>query len=562
MVNRRFLRDFLQWIVTCFLLTLSLSAAGKSLSVETERQIVEMGDVINLTLKADFQSTQGYLNLEKLKDQFEVLGTQRSNNIQIINGDFQSSTHWLVQLLPKQAGELIIPPFEVEGIQSQPYKLTVLPMQNSMQSGESEPFFMEALVSRSDPYVQSQILYTLRFYYRGRYQSGNIRPPAFGNALTHLLKDGDAFSKRIQGHAYTVHEWVYAIYPQSSGELVVDPPLFNGRIRYNGRLKQVNLKARPVTLKVRPEPKSFSKASENSWLPAEEVILNQSWNLPASGQIRVGDTLTQTVTLQVNGLKSNQLPDLKLPPGEHFKVYPDQPVTQEKPYANGVQSTQTLKRAIIPTQTGTLKIPKQTLHWWNTQTDQLERVTLPAKTLAVLPAAQSASGDGKTGAMTARDLKSTSVQQIQTTESTTLWPWVSALLGLLWLMTLGLWWRSRQALKKRGKMAELREQEEARPHKPVSCEADQLCSLPESELYPAIKEWLKNDFGIAHMDQLADPTLKMAIQTLEAALFNGQVFSEKDRETLCHALKRFEKPQNLADSAQKNNALKPLYGEQ
>ncbi|MBD3777621.1 MAG: BatD family protein, partial [Thiotrichales bacterium] len=108
----------LKWLLTALTLLLSQTLWANSVTVQTDRQQVEMGDIVTLTIDADFQSRLGQPDLSALQDQFELLGSQRSSNIQIVNGDFQTSTRWLVQLLPKQAGELMIPPIDIDGVKS------------------------------------------------------------------------------------------------------------------------------------------------------------------------------------------------------------------------------------------------------------------------------------------------------------------------------------------------------------------------------------------------------------------------------------------------------------
>ncbi|WP_028485541.1 BatD family protein [Thiomicrorhabdus chilensis] len=542
------------------LMTLSCSSWAKTLSVETERQTVEFGDIINLYVTADFQSTASQLNLDKLKDQFEVLGSQRSNNIQIVNGDFQSSTRWLIQLLPKQVGELMIPPFNLGNVSSESYKITVLPLQKSLQSGDLKPYFLEATVTEPEPYVQAQVIYTLRFLYQGRYISGNIRPPEFGDAQVELLKDGAVFNKQLQGKSYTVHEWVYALYPQSSGQLSISSPAFNGRIQLSGRLKQVTEKAESVTLNVLPEAESFKQQAHNAWLPAQKVTLSQEWNLPQQ-TVHVGDSLTQTVTLSVDGLMANQLPDLDLPAQADFKVYADQPVSQQNKLQNGIQSIKQFKRAIIPTTAGTLTIPQQTLYWWDTQSNRLQSSVIEGKTLKVLPATQSPSSEQADQApLQAHDLKAVTPSIMPNTGQGTpssLWMFLSGFLAVLWLFTSVLWYRAQRQLKTL-KLQNTRQVDTTQPQNEQAwSDLENLCALPAGQLYPGILAWLKQAHQIEHLADLPDGDLKNGIQQLEASLFHEGEFTDTQRQTLCAQLKSFSHTDRPAENVSKLQNLYP-----
>lgn len=540
----------LKWLLSVLALLLSQSAWANSVTLEADRQQVEMGDIVTLTIDADFQSRLAQPDFSVLQDQFELLGSQRSSNIQIVNGDFKTRTRWLVQLLPKQAGELMIPPIDIDGVQTQPYSLNVKPLSAPLQ-GALPAFFLQADVSSNRPYVQQQVLYTLRFYYQGRYIDGAIRPPEFGNALVQLLRDGDVFNKQIQGQSYTVYEWVYALYPQQSGALNITTPSFNGRIQFQGRLKQLQETANALSLQVKPQTALFSEQARNAWLPAKRLALKQEWNLP--NQIHVGDSLTQTLTLQAEGLLASQLPTLDFSVGDNFKVYPDQPTSEQKVETSGVISAKQLKRALIATRAGQLTIPQQTFHWWNTQTDRLESIVLPAKTLTVLPAKNH---PATLAPQAANPLVAATPPTIPDASSDKgLWPWLSALFAVLWLLTLGLWWQARRQGQTLKEAQQHSAQTSTEKTQQAGSDIATLCALPPQALYAELKRWLQRQHRIHAFSELQNNPLLDAIRRLEAHLYHAKDWSETERTELCEALKAF----GSARQTTTKSHLKPLY---
>jgi hypothetical protein len=553
MVSNALSQSFKTLLTTlaCMLLSVSLPLWANSVTVQTDRQQVEMGDIVTLTIDADFQSRLGQPDLSALQDQFELLGSQRSSNIQIVNGDFQTSTRWLVQLLPKQAGELMIPPIDIDGVKSQAYQLSVKPLASPLQQGALPPFFLKAEVSPPEPYVQQQVLYTLRFYYQGRYVDGAIRPPQFDNALVQLLRDGEVFNKQIQGQSYTVYEWIYALYPQKSGDLNVSTPSFNGRIQYQGRLKQIQENANDLTLKVKPVAADFTRQAHNAWLPAKRLALKQEWTLP--DEIHVGDSLTQTLTLQADGLMASQLPTLDFSVGDDFKVYPDQPSSDQKASPQGVMGAKQLKRALIPTQAGELHIPAQTFHWWNTQTDRLESITLEAKTLTVLPAKNNPAALTPQAANPLAAATQPSVPD--TSADRGFWPWLSAVFAALWLLTLGLWWQARRQGQNLAEAQQSNAQKSSKKTQQAGSDLATLCVLPPQTLYAELKRWLQRQHRINAFSELQDAQLIESVRRLEAHLYHAQDWSETERTELCEALKAF----GSARQTTAKSHLKPLY---
>ena len=547
------------------LLALSLPVLAKGITVETERQTVEFGDIITLNVTADFQVITGQLDLTLLEKDFEVLGSQRSNNIQMVNGDFQSSTSWLIQLLPKREGKLTIPPFEFDDIKSSAFELNVTPLQVQHSGTALQPFFLESTVDETNPYIQQQVIYTLRFYHQGRYVDGMLRPPKFEKVILEPLKEQAVYQKQIQGSNYTVYEWIYALYPQSSGEINIEPPMFNGRIQYAGRLKQVKEFAKEITLEVKPEPISFAQQTTNSWLPTKSLTLEQAWKQPNPDQIQVGDTLTQTITMNVQGLKASQLPNLGLPAKTEYKIYPEKPLESEQPSAVGINSVKTFKRSIIPTEAGDLTLPEQVIHWWNTDTDQLEKTVVPAKTFNVT--APIVNPQDPTDCVLPSQALTTTPTDDKTglnKSVSTIWIGLSVLFGILWITTSVLFVRQKQrldSLKEAKNRALIESETQTRQKQQASSNIETLCKLPPDALYPALKTWLKEQYQIQHFSELNSPKLQQLIQQLEASLYNQATPEASLSEQLAEALKQFQldRPKQADLLKSKESKLATLY---
>ncbi|BCN92276.1 hypothetical protein THMIRHAM_00610 [Thiomicrorhabdus immobilis] len=539
-----------------FLLLLMLGSnrvLADSITVETDRQNVEMGDIITLAIETDFQTTDSKLDLSLLEQQFDVLNKQQSNQISIVNGHYNSHTIWRIQILPKQAGKLVIPPFEINGVKSQPYPITVKVAQ---YTDANRPYFLEAEVDKSQVYVQEQLIYTLRFYHKGSLISGNIRPPKFDSALVESLKEQSVYGKTINGQQYTVYEWQYALFPQSSGELKVSGPSFTGILHLKGKQKGVQSIAKDTLIQVRPAVKGEAAY----WLPATSLSLSQQWqNLP--DKIRVGDSLRRIITLEVDGLKDSQLPNMTSHNGDHYKVYADEAVNKQTLSEKGVHSSKLISQAIVPTQAGTLTLPDEKITWWNTATNRFETRVLKSKPLTILPAEPTATSavhpESQIGTQSADQADNKTLKnpvenplngqqedtynpavdnqkQAKNSQATSpFWVWIIAgLFIVLWLITLWLLLHTRKQLsliKQAGDSLHDAKENAVT----ASVLKNKWCDMPPTEFYKDLLRQLHDDINIKNVDSIPNEPLKKAIFQLEAHLFAGEQLNDDTKQIIC-----------------------------
>ncbi len=556
------------------LLASPVFAWAQTLTVQTDRQTVELGDVISLNIQTDFQTGGKQLDLTVLEDQFDVLGKQQSNNIEFINGSFNSRTHWQIKMVAKHVGELIIPPLHIEDAKSQPLTITVLPIKKASK-GDLGPYFLKSSLSKNQVTVQEQVIYTLRLYFLGSV-SGNIRPPQFGQALSEPLKEQSVYGKKLNGKNYTVYEWVYALYPQKSGQLDIPGAQFSGLIQYQGRQKGVSEVTETQTLTVLPEVVEFKKQSKNPWLPASDLQFKEQWISPLD-KVRVGDSLTRTLTLKVVGLKASQLPALTTANGPGFKVYADQPVSKQTIVKSGLQSQIQVKQAIIPTQEGQLVLPEQTITWWNTKTQKIESSSVPARSITVLPALVAQMPLINKGqvlnpdALKKQQAGTVSVDQqinaMVSREAESIWQIISLLMTFIWVSTLLLWRRKHKQLQAKIAVLQPEELKPTESHQAWSATEFELCQtdkqgglkLTPQQFYNKLRIQLAETHKIHEFEALEYPELQTVIGQLEAHLFNQAPISPDTLSEICQLLNSWTTKPGQAKSTPASK-LSSLYG--
>ena len=264
------------------------------------------------------------------------------------------------------------------------------------------------------------------------------------DARIEQLGEPRTYEKEINGIRHGVIELRYAIFPQKSGQLSIPAQVFSatlversGQNDYQpfgprpGRLTRVSSPEIPLTVKAKPA----EYPADAPWLPARNLTLAEAWN-PEPDKAQVGDSLTRSLMVKVEGLASAQLPALPATHAPGLRRYPDQPQLSNQASERGVLGSREEREALVPTTSGRIELPPVEVVWWNTREDHLERSQLPGRTLEV---ANNPALEPEAPVESANDAQ-------RVVEGPLLWPWKLAtlLLALTTLLGFGLWWHARR----------------------------------------------------------------------------------------------------------------------
>jgi hypothetical protein len=474
-----------------------------------------MGDTVRLTLRSDNASDPAEADLSALEQHFEILQRSSSVSTRIINGQRTQSKELTLELTPRREGSLLIPPFEVDGQRSEALSVDILPEPQAAAADEVVTF--EAEIDRDSVFVQGQLLLTLRVQQAVNLDSRSITELDIENAYVETLGQ-NSFQRTIGGQPWLVHEIRYAIFPESSGELTIPAQTFSGRVaagrrtlfdtRPSGRL--IRRRSEELTVNVLPRPASFP---DTTWLPAADLAIEEAWSTPVD-QLKIGDSVTRTITLTAKGLQGAQLPPIEGDSIDGLRAYPDQPVINNVNGDEGVTGIRIDSLALVAVSPGEYRIPALEIPWWDTGSNTLRTARLPARTLRVLPNPSAVPSAPLSGATPAERDTPTQVQSVTTAG---IWPWIAGICALGWLSTSLLWWRRRGTTKATVK-------ESAKHSSPRALLA--ACAKNEPGLaHRELRAWL-NDTG--HRGPISDwvskqrsPDLSEALEELERILYQS-----------------------------------------
>ncbi|HEY9200946.1 MAG TPA: BatD family protein [Gammaproteobacteria bacterium] len=582
-------------LLTLLLLTLPLFNGGfaqaADIQVKIDRQLIEANQTFTLQFESsdDIDAEPDFSPLEK---DFRIISQSSGSNISIINGEYQKSRQWSLTLIALRDGKLTIPSIQFGKDKSRAYQIEVQPVKAS-EPGSQADFISELEVSHEQLVVQGELVVTQRLL-----SSRNITAYEFSplqtsgvEVATEPLGDVKQYQTRRGNKAYLVLEQRHAIYPQAAGELTIEPSLASARIALNSgsgfdpfrsNTQTVRRTSPARNIQVAPVASGFSG---RHWLPAREVQLVEEF--PDGDSFKVGEPITRTLSLLVNGQMASQLPEFELPEIKDLKQYPDKPLLNNSKSDSGIIGVQQIKVALIPGKAGTYTLPVMEIPWWNTQNGKMEIARLDARSFKVTPAGATPGTDKDSApkiistpadnappvspAVTDESAEPANADQTantsaDNTQSSTLWKLLSLLLALGWLATLVFFMRRKTAT------TTSHNNQPAQPSS-VAAARRQLKSACDSanpqKIKNALLQWgnaLFTDQALHSLGQLASriasqpnsSELSQRLNQLNECLYNNSSADWRcdNLLTLCQA---FEQTQTTKTSSEHEPQLEDLY---
>lgn len=354
-----------------------------------DRNSMHMGETVTLNVEISGDTSAGQPDLSALRDDFDMLGTQSSSSVNIVNGQTSSKLLWAVGLQPKHSGTITIPAFNVANARTEPLTLTVLPAPAGAVGKSGDDLFVQVDALPRQPYVQQEIRLTVKLYYALSLIDGNLEDPKADGLVVRKLGQDSNYVADVDGRRYRVVERHYAASAENSGTLQLPPIVFRGRgldpgdvNSFFSRGRSVSAQSEPIALDVRARPPA---SGNDVWLPAQSLTLSVDGIDPAK-PAHAGEPLTLTLHLKAQGLGFEQLPELRLPTIDGADIYPDKETTQNRDDGSWLYGSRERKFAVVPQHSGKLALPAFTIGWWDAVHDKAQTSEVPAQTIEVLPA--------------------------------------------------------------------------------------------------------------------------------------------------------------------------------
>jgi len=220
------------------LIALSLLLFSKLLLAEIIIKVDRDPIVIDESFHLIFESERridAKPDFSSLTNAFSVLDTRHRSSTQIINGKINYLQTWIATLIPNKIGTINIPSIRFGKEVSKPFSINIIARSKSNQADIIDDVFVNVEVNTNTPYVQAQLIYTVRLYIAKQIifanaSLGEIKVIDSEPVIKKLGEDRNFESQR-NGKNYRVIERQFVIFPQNSGPMTIQPLIFKGQTR-------------------------------------------------------------------------------------------------------------------------------------------------------------------------------------------------------------------------------------------------------------------------------------------------------------------------------------------
>jgi hypothetical protein len=439
------------------------TAYADTLDTQLSRDKIALGETTVISFTLNGNANAGAPNFSALDKDFTIIDTNYGNSIQMVNGVTTSQTFWRVTVEPKKTGIITIPEINFGNVKSTIQKLEVTQgaSQTTTASADS-PVFVEASLSETSAYVQSQVIYTFKLYYQSQLESPRVEMPQVTDATFIQLGEGTQYQTSIKGRPFVVVEKNFALFPQKPGEIAIPAARFHGvafDVRpsmmnnpfYMPSPQRISLQTKTFILDVKSIPDKFQGGT---WLPANNISLTDKWSVNPD-QWESGNPAIRSITVEAQGLRSDQIPDLTIDKIDGVNEYVDPPKRSNELHNNMVIGKLEQKVTYIPNSTQSFTIPAIKLFWWNLQTNANDLAQLHSQVIQIKAGANSKAENLQAPVASINNSKPAIVNPAITNEMSvksktqlfynSIWFWVAIILFSIWLITMWLFLRKRNA---------------------------------------------------------------------------------------------------------------------
>lgn len=357
---------------------------------ERLRLTIEITGDFNNVSRPDLPDFENIEGIELLSN-----NASTSRQFQVVNGEMSTSYSYSYYISGESEGTFEIPSITVsvdgETFETDPISLQIVdPNRDGDNAEESEDIFLELSVSDEQPVPGQQLIVDVNLYFKDGIEVRSYQPVP-GWKAEGFWKEELENNSRPQAQSAIVNGVRYrrarlmqfALFPTKAGQLTISPyeiavtaSTSSGRRdsffgSFGSRQRQVELESDPITINVQPLPLAGDALTFGA---VGDFDIDRSIN---TEEVMAGESIELRTTIEGAGnLPLMSKPNFSLPDG--LQRYSPQENTDINRRQEQIQGTKTFNDVFVAQQPGSYTIPETEIAYYNPNTDEYMRETLPA----------------------------------------------------------------------------------------------------------------------------------------------------------------------------------------
>lgn len=205
-----------------------------------------------------------------------------------------------------------------------------------------------------------------------------------GAYLIRTESQGTRIQETIDGVSYTGQRYEVSVYPQRAGMIEVPAlPVEITLKRWGAESSQTAMTKQTPAVKFTA---TMPPGAENvvGLVSTSRLGAAQQWS-PAIEEVKVGDTLQRSVTLEADDVSGMAFPPIAFDPLPGVGVYPAEPKVEDTRNRGAIEGRRTETVTYVFEREGRVRIPDIQIVWWNVAREVLETAVLPGREIEISP---------------------------------------------------------------------------------------------------------------------------------------------------------------------------------
>ena len=187
-------------------------------------------------------------------------------------------------------------------------------------------------------------------------------------------------SENRGGQSWVVQRWTLDVYAQRAGDFSIPPIALQVQVSA-GEAGEVAGRLDTPPVQFTAQVPELLAQSEN-WVAAPDFRVRQGFDRSLDG-LQVGDAFEREIVFEGSDVMAMMLPSFAPEELSGLAAYPEPPVLKDSSNRGEMRASRTERISYVIESEGRYLLPALDFNWWNTETRELQIVSLPATEVLV-----------------------------------------------------------------------------------------------------------------------------------------------------------------------------------